>query len=274
MGGQAPPASPYGFMIGQCVPAVKRTLIISMGTDSGIAAEAASVMMSQRGALPFRKKRVSPLRLRRRKNLDSRLAAVSEWFLREKTPGRNLALCAPEAVGIAAELGCGMGGFIEAKARIQPQVFHLAFERDANALVRAAERAATAELHNVRFILDDAQALRQYVADGELSLLYINFCNPWPARRHLTRRLTHPRFLEDYAALLRPNGVMAFKTDNRDLFAYSLDALRRENWHLLNVTEDLHGTGPRPTDDVITEYERKFMALGIRIFRLEARPPS
>ena len=213
------------------------------------------------------------MRLRRRKNLTPRLEEVSRLFL-ERSSETNEPPDWPESLRVVAELGCGLGGFITEKAKRQPDTLHVALERNPNALVRAMELAAGWELPNLRFVLDDVQNLERYFAPGALSGLYINFCNPWPAQRHCRRRLTHPGFLSVYGKLLRPGGLLQFKTDDGALFAYSRTVLLRAGWTLDKVTEDLHGAGPRPEDDVMTEYEQRFREKGMPIFRLEAIPPA
>jgi tRNA (guanine-N7-)-methyltransferase len=202
------------------------------------------------------------MRLRHRKNLASRLQTVSGLFLDGgwETPRRA-----------EVELGCGFGGFIEGKARLAPETSFVALERNADALVRAMERVQVAELPNVRFLHADAKDLRAHFAAGSVDRLYINFCEPWPARRHWARRLTHPGFLAVYREVLKPGGELFLKTDNRPLWAYSVKTLTEAGWTVNRATDDLHGGAERPPDDVWTEYERKFHGRGNPICRLEAR---
>ena len=104
-------------------------------------------------------------------------------------------------------------------------------------------------------------------APGELDRIYLNFCDPWPATRHARRRLTHRDFLERYARALKPGGRIHFKTDNTDLFEFSINELEMTGWKLYDVTRDLHHDGPV---GIMTGYEEKFHAQGVPICRLEA----
>jgi tRNA (guanine-N7-)-methyltransferase len=174
---------------------------------------------------------------------------------------------------LEAEIGCGKGGFsvktAESYAESGESAFLLAFDRIDNALVVGMERAAAQSTENLLFVHRDASALPKIFAPGEIDRLYINFCDPWPARRHETRRLTHPDFLAVYKALLSPTGSIKFKTDNKDLFLYSLKTLASNGWELTDTTYDLHA---QSTPNITTEYEDKFVSLGMPIYYTEAGP--
>ena len=98
----------------------------------------------------------------------------------------------------------------------------MAVERVPDAMVIAMERCRENGLHNVFFIDGDAACLSEYFAPDEVDLLYINFCDPWPSVKHSRRRLTHENFLRGYRQVLRDGGKIHFKSDNRDLYEWSL----------------------------------------------------
>jgi tRNA (guanine-N7-)-methyltransferase len=167
------------------------------------------------------------------------------------------------------ELGCGKGRFIVelAKAEVEkvsPGVFFAALEKTANVMVIALERAAQDGLDNVRFINDFVDDLAEYFAPSEVSRIYINFCDPWPASRHKKRRLTDQRFLELYRQVLCPGGEIHFKTDNLPLFDFSLNAFELCGFDLLEITRNLHKDDPA---GVMSDYERKFHEQGLPIYR-------
>ena len=168
---------------------------------------------------------------------------------------------------IHLELGCGKGRFTAQLAADRPDVLLLALEKVPDAMVVAMERAAARGLENVRFMDRDAGLLTEIFAPGEISRLYINFCDPWPKSRDAKLRLTAPGFLRKYADLLAPGGEIHFKTDNAALFSWSRDRFAEEGWLLKNVTDDLHAGGPV---GVMTDYEAKFYGQGVPIHRLEA----
>ena len=128
----------------------------------------------------------------------------------------------PEAKEVFLELGCGKGRFTAETAAQNPQALYIAVERVPDAMVIAMERVCAQELHNVFFVDGDVAQLPLFFAPGEVDRIYINFCDPWPSNRHAKRRLTHPDFLLRYRQVLAEAGEIHFKTDNRDLFEWSL----------------------------------------------------
>ena len=143
----------------------------------------------------------------------------------------------------------------------------MAVEKVPDAMILAMERIRQRELENVRFIDTDAVKLPLLFAPGEVERIYINFCDPWPKSRDAKFRLTAPGFLRLYADALPVGGQIWFKTDNGPLFDWSIEQLERESWALSELTRDLHAEGPV---GILTDYEAKFVAEGLRINRLVA----
>ncbi len=168
------------------------------------------------------------------------------------------------------ELGCGKGRFTADMAAQNPDVLFVAVERVPDAMVVGMERAFQRELQNIRFIDIDAVHLPELFAPGEVSRIYINFPDPWRKTKQYKRRLTAPSFLAIYRQLLPEGGAVWFKTDNLPLFQWSLEQFGQAGWDLQQVTNDLHGAGPQ---GVMTDYEAKFHAEGVKINRLEAVRP-
>jgi tRNA (guanine-N7-)-methyltransferase len=170
----------------------------------------------------------------------------------------------PDAKEIRLEIGCGKGRFSAETAQRNPDVLYIALERVPDAMVIAMERSMEKGLDNIFFIDGDAAKLRDYFAPGEVDLLYINFCDPWPGLKHARRRLTHEQFLVLYRGILREGGQIHFKSDNRDLFEWSLFQFPKAGFILSEVTRDLHGQG---INGVMTDYEEKFYQMGTPINR-------
>jgi len=181
---------------------------------------------------------------------------------REAFPGR---------AGLWLEIGCGKGRFTAETAAAAPDVLFVAVERVPEAMVVAMERCMDRGVDSARFIDCDAARLTELFAPGEVDRIFINFCDPWPHKRHAKRRLTAPGFLALYAQILAPEGEIQFKTDNRPLFDYSLESFGQCGWTLDKVTNDLHADGPQ---GVMTDYEAKFYGQGVPINRCTARPPE
>ncbi len=205
------------------------------------------------------------MRMRKKKNLIPRMERCGDRLIREpySMPGKWRELM-PQARELRLELGCGKGRFTAGTAAAEPDVLFIAVERVPDAMVMAMERCAAQGLTNVFFIDANADQLPLFFAPGEADRIYINFCDPWPSNRHAKRRLTHPDFLLRYRQVLAEAGEIHFKTDNRDLFEWSLFQFPRVGFGVSEVTRDLHADG---IHGVMTDYEEKFHNLGTPINR-------
>jgi len=205
------------------------------------------------------------MRMRRKKNLGPRMERCAAWQIREpETLRGSWRSLLPGAAELRLELGCGKGRFTCQTAAAEPQVLFVAVERVPDAMVMAMERARDMDLHNVFFVDADAANLPSYFAEGEVDRLYINFCDPWPTKRHAKRRLTHRNFLLRDRQVLKDGGEIHFKTDNLPLFQFSLPELAAAGFRTEAVTYDLHANG---VQGIMTDYEAKFHALGTKINR-------
>ena len=205
------------------------------------------------------------MRMRKKKNLVPRMERCGAFLIRDpydrQGHWRDLM---PQARELRLELGCGKGRFTAGTAAAEPDVLFIAVERVPDAMVMAMERCAAQGLTNVFFIDANADQLPLFFAPGEADRIYINFCDPWPSNRHAKRRLTHPDFLLRYRQVLAEAGEIHFKTDNRDLFEWSLFQFPRVGFGVSEVTRDLHADG---IHGVMTDYEEKFHNLGTPINR-------
>jgi tRNA (guanine-N7-)-methyltransferase len=168
------------------------------------------------------------------------------------------------------ELGTGKGQFLREMAQGHPDACFIGMEKEPGVLIQAVRKAQEMGLTNLKFILGDVQFLAQLFAPGEIDGLYIHFCDPWPKNRHDKRRLTHESFLELYRQVLTPTGFVRFKTDNPDLFEYSLEIFRSIGMELLSVSYDFHAGNPE-LSPIMTEYEAKFSEAGLAVHYCEAR---
>jgi len=169
---------------------------------------------------------------------------------------------------IQVEIGCGKGRFIVQNAANNPNINYIALEREEHVIVMGA-RASAGVPCSLSFIIGDVSDIADYFDENELDRLYINFCDPWPNRKKWhKRRLTHANFLNVYKKLLKKGGEIHFKTDNQELFEFSLNSFSDNNFRLKNITLDLHNSGFE--GNIVTEYEEKFASVGMPIYRLEA----
>jgi len=170
---------------------------------------------------------------------------------------------------IEIEIGMGKGRFIMEQATLHPNINYVGIERYPSVLLRGLQKRAELELNNIYFMCVDAKNLTEIYAPGEVEKIYLNFSDPWPKDRHEKRRLTSEDFMAVYNQILRPDGVVEFKTDNRGLFDYSLEAIPRAGWKIKGFTYDLHHS-EEGIGNVMTEYEEKFSSKGNPIYKLIA----
>lgn len=171
---------------------------------------------------------------------------------------------------VYVEIGMGKGRFLMDMARLYPEINFIGIEKYSSVLLRAVQKLEEEELPNVRLIRMDAEDLENVFAQGELDRIYLNFSDPWPKDRHAKRRLTSDRFLAVYDKILQLDGIIEFKTDNQDLFRYSLESIPEAGWQVTSHTFDLHHSD-MAEGNVMTEYETKFSAEGKPICKLTAR---
>ena len=171
---------------------------------------------------------------------------------------------------IHIEIGMGKGKFIHTMAREHPGINYVGIEKYSSVLLRALQKMEKEELPNLKFLRMDAEDIVKVFGPGEVDRIYLNFSDPWPKDRHAKRRLPSRQFLERYGQILKQDGQLEFKTDNRDLFAYSLESVEQSGWKLLGSTFDLHKDPELCRENVMTEYEQKFSGQGQTICKLTA----
>jgi len=175
---------------------------------------------------------------------------------------------------IQIEVGMGKGKFISTMARQHPEINFIGVEVIEEVLLDAVKRMNRAEgiPENLRLVWINASLLEDLFLPGEVDRIFLNFSDPWPKTRHAKRRLTHKGFLDQYAAILKSEGQVHFKTDNQGLFEFSLNEFSACGWRLQNIQLDMYQK--LPEGNVATEYETKFHNQGMPIYRLEAVKPK
>ena len=164
------------------------------------------------------------------------------------------------------EIGCGKGDFIIANAKAHPENNYIGIEKYDTVLMYAVKKLEE-DIPNLRFIRMDALDIDK-IFDKEVSLIYLNFSDPWPKNRCAKRRLTHENFLKLYDKIFKKDKIIFMKTDNIHLFEFSIESLSEYGYKLKNISLDLHNSDIE--ENFMTEYEKKFSEKGFRINRLEA----
>ena len=218
------------------------------------------------------------MRMRKKKNSKSRLDACEGVLYNH---GESAPLSAPGAVmnmagaPVYLEIGAGKGRFAAQMAKRYPKAAYFAMERVTDCVVLAAELAMSGEygeLGNLRFVIDTADNLLHIFERGVVDKIFLNFSDPWSKKGYAKRRLTHRRYLALYMNLLREGGTLTFKTDNRDLFDFSLEEISAMGLTCEAVTYDLHSSEWNE-GNIMTEYEEYFSSQGTKINMLKISRP-
>lgn len=207
------------------------------------------------------------MRHRKVKNLEPRIAACSHYLVPEAKTNKGKwreFFGANADSRLYLELGCGKGKFLCAHAADDPDAHFIGIEGLDAVIVRGLERAEEEQIANIRFVMDFVADIRDYFADEELDGIYLNFSDPWPKPRHEKRRFTYGKTLLKYQQILKPDGFVAFKTDNEELFDYSIEEIERLELNVEEMSRDLHNSDYE-AKAFTTEYEDKFHGRGKNI---------
>lgn len=167
---------------------------------------------------------------------------------------------------IYLEIGMGKGDFIIENAIRYKDINFIGIEKYDSVIVRAIQKSNELELDNLKIIRIDANKL-DTIFDKEIDTIYLNFSDPWPKERHAKRRLTSQIFLNIYDKIFIGRKRIIMKTDNINLFDYSLESLTNYGYEIINKTNNLDCEN---SNNIMTEYEKKFHNLDIKINKLEA----
>lgn len=158
---------------------------------------------------------------------------------------------------IYLEIGMGKGSFLIEHARRNKNVNYIGFEKYPSVLLNALETIENEKLTNIKIICADAYKVDE-IFYKEISKLYLNFSDPWPKKRHIKRRLTSDVFLKKYNSIFKGLKVIEQKTDNDELFNFSLESYKLNHYIVVKKNTNYF-------DDIRTEYENKFISKGKNI---------
>lgn len=160
---------------------------------------------------------------------------------------------------IHVEIGMGKGQFIHTLAKNNKNINYIGIEMYSSVLYRAIERQTSDPQDNLKLLRFDAKNLLDIFDKDEVDRIYLNFSDPWPKDRHAKRRLTSINFLNMYKIILKDEGYIQFKTDNRNLFDFSIETVEEASeWKIDELTFDLHNS-EFLEGNIMTEYEQKFV---------------
>ena len=219
------------------------------------------------------------MRMRRKKHLEDRLAACGDKIFFMDREDRNFEVKTTDSIldlkamfgndnPVHMEIGCGKGKFVCDIAKQNPDINYLAVEKASNVIVDAAEKAIELDIPNIIFLRGGAEYLDSYIRERSVGRIYLNFSCPFPKKSYASHRLTHHRFLEIYKRLMQEGAEIHQKTDNMQLFEFSIEEFSHSGFGIKNVSLDLHKSSFE--GNIMTEYETRFAELGQPIYRLEA----
>ena len=207
----------------------------------------------------------------RLRNIAGSREVIADSKFTVKDPETKKGLWKKEVFGndnpIRLEIGMGKGRFLMDLAELNPNINYIGIEKYSSVLLRAIQKQEQRQLPNVIFIRMDAENITEIFAPSEIDKIYLNFSDPWPKDRHAKRRLPSREFLSRYDKILKPDGNVEFKTDNKDLFEFALEEVEPAGWTLDAVTYDLHNDPVMNEGNVMTEYEERFSSLGNPIYK-------
>ena len=201
------------------------------------------------------------MRLRRVKDAEKKISNHPEYILNiprgEKYP---LNQAFKHDAPLHIEIGSGKGQFIHEMAKRHPEINFIAIEKFDSAIVKILDKVLVEPLDNLYLVRMDAEYIKSCFKEHTIEKIYLNFSDPWPKVRHEKRRLTHSDFLSLYKTLLKENGIIEFKTDNRKFFEFSLISFQQFGLNFHEVSLDLHND--IEIDNIMTEFEEKFSKTG------------
>lgn len=167
---------------------------------------------------------------------------------------------------IYVEIGMGKGKFIIDNAIKYPNINFIGIEKYDSVVVRAIQKLEDKDIPNLKIIRMDALEITD-VFDKEVSRIYLNFSDPWTKDRHEHRRLSSDIFLKKYDLIFKDNKNIVMKTDNRNLFEYSVKSFVNYGYKINDISLDLHQANY--PDNIMTEYEEKFVSKGSPIYMID-----
>jgi len=164
------------------------------------------------------------------------------------------------------EIGCGKGDFILSMANKYPNKTFIGVEKNVTCSGIALKKLVESQVINAKLIWNDVQNVFENISDHTVETIFLNFSDPWPKKRHYKRRLTSSLFLDSYKRIMAKNGVLIFKTDNKDLFDYSVEMFKENGFTIQSLTDEYMGDDEF---DAVTEYEAFFRNENTPIHRVK-----
>lgn len=202
------------------------------------------------------------MRMRKKKWVDPYLLNEDKYLIKDKVDSELL----KKFKKVYLEIGSGLGDFILANAKDNPDNFYIAFEKDPTCVAISIKKARVLNLENIMFMNKNAMNLEEYFYENMFDGLYLLFSDPWVKSGYYKRRLSYRDFLSKYQIILKNNAFLYFKTDNQQLFEFTKEELAFSKFVVETVSTDFHSEFKA---DYLTGYETKFKDLGMQIYHIK-----
>ncbi|MCQ2478346.1 MAG: tRNA (guanosine(46)-N7)-methyltransferase TrmB [Clostridia bacterium] len=220
------------------------------------------------------------MRMRKKKHLEERLSDVSDYLYISDCSDRNFntAINNKDYIDLEKffgndnplylEIGCGKGKFAAEYAKTHPEINLLAVEKESNVIVSACENAKAQGIKNLKFLKCSAEYIERHIKEKSVHRIFLNFSCPFPKNKYASHRLTSENFLKIYKRIMADGAEIHQKTDNMHFFEFSIEQFSNASFAIKNLSLDLHNSDFE--GNIVTEYEQRFLELGMPIYRLEA----
>lgn len=163
------------------------------------------------------------------------------------------------------EIGSGKGQFILNMAKNNPNKLFIGVERNQTCAGFTAKKLVDEHIENAKIMWENADRILMDLPDNVVDIIFLNFSDPWPKKKHAKRRLTATQYLSAYYRVLKKDGKIIMKTDQKDLYDFTLENLEETKFHIIYKTENYETLDDF---DVTTEYEDDFRKEGLPIYRI------
>lgn len=169
---------------------------------------------------------------------------------------------------ICLELGMGRGSFIVQMAKTHPNINYIGIELDSSQTATAISKIGNQKINNLKMICADARNIIDYFGK-EINTIYLTFSEPWPKKQDEKKRFTHISYLKLYDRIFKKDKHIILKTDNKILFASSLENLSKYWYSFEKVSLDLHND-ERRIENIMTDFEKQYFKEHRPIYYVDA----
>lgn len=177
---------------------------------------------------------------------------------------------------IVLELGCGKGEYTVGLAKRYPNKNFIGIDIKGARFWRGAKTAIEENLPNVAFLRSQIELVDYLFGEQEVAEIWITFPDPQIKYKRTKHRMTNQAFLERYAKILKPEGIMHLKTDSEFMHGYTLGLLHGLGYPVLYANHNVYTNegAPEEVTTIQTYYENQYLEVGKAITYIQFRPTN